>query len=59
MTNIKWQFKDGKATATYQVNQRIDEGMDSAATKTAKLFGLKWYAQGYNFITGIRDVCFD
>ncbi|MCH7557725.1 MAG: hypothetical protein IIB56_09755 [Planctomycetes bacterium] len=37
----------------------IDEGLDHIIELNAKAHGLKWYAQGYDFVVGVRSVCFD
>ena len=48
-----------KVAFTYRVETRISEVNDRKIKEYAKKNNLKWYAQGYNFITGVRDICFD
>ncbi len=48
-----------KVTFTYKVEAGISEVNDRRIKKYAKKNNLKWYAQGYNFTTGVRDLCFD
>lgn len=39
--------------------QEPDEVLDKQIEMALERIGFKWYAQGYNFITGERDVCFE
>ncbi len=55
----KWHFGSEHIKATYKTAKRIDEETDKEINKAAELFGLKWYAQGFDFTTGVRDICFD
>ena len=37
----------------------IDKKLDKKIISAMKSKGLKWYAQGKNHITNVRDICFD
>ena len=38
---------------------KIDKILDEKIISCFKKAGFKWYAQGFNLITNIRDICFD
>ena len=57
--NFKWFFNEGKVKITYKVPEVINEFADNAITGIAGLLGLEWYAQGVDYTTGVRDICFD
>jgi len=38
---------------------QLDEDVDDLIRNTLEGIGAKWYAQGYNFTTNERDICFD
>ena len=37
----------------------IDRSMDGIINLNAKAHKLKWYAQGFNFVDNVRNICFD
>ncbi len=39
--------------------QGYDEGIDQKITKSLESAGLEFTGQGYNHITGERDICFE
>ncbi len=55
----KWHFSLERVKATYKTVKLIDEETDKEIKELAALYGLKWYAQGVDFTTGVRDICFD
>lgn len=50
---------DKKITAKFIYDGKPDDSTDAQIKKVAKSAGMVWYAQGYNFETNQRDVCFD
>lgn len=56
---MKKKIKMCKIKVTYKVEERINADMDETIKKQITGIGGKWYAQGMNTRTGIRDICFD
>ncbi len=50
-------MREMKIKVTY--NKRIDIELDKKIRKFFQSLGYKWYAQGTDFSTGIRDICFE
>lgn len=49
MENIKIFYK----------SEKVEKDFDNAIEKFLKPLGFKWWASGYNFVEGIRDLAFD
>jgi hypothetical protein len=60
---VQWEFFPTTVKASYKTplvpGEMRDLQLDEEIKIKAKELGLRWYAQGYNFITSIRDICFD
>lgn len=50
---------NGKTTAKFSYDGKIDAGRDRVINLFAKSHKLKWYAQGYSVESDERDICFD
>lgn len=48
-----------KVNVSYKLPEGIDEKMDQTIINALESVGLKWYAQGYSFESGERDIAFD
>ena len=46
-----------KIKVTY--NGNLDKELDSEIRSAIEGIGGEWYAQGFDFTTNIRDICFD
>lgn len=46
-------------TVTYKIKDRLSETVDKRIGEIINSIGGVWYAQGRNYTTGIRDICFD
>ncbi len=44
---------------TVEYDGPIDPRLEKMYTDAAKACGWKWYAQGYDLMTGVRDIAFD
>ena len=42
----------------YKVRQGADREIDMAITEAMRDLGYKWYAQGFDLTTGVRDICY-
>ena len=56
---VRWDHTSDRVVASYKSDKRVDSATDKEILHQAKSDGLEWYAEGYNFITGVRDICFD
>ncbi len=48
-----------KIKVTYETNGKVDRDIDSAIQEKIASIGGKWYAQGMELRTHVRDICFD
>jgi hypothetical protein len=50
-------MEDGTLKVMY--NGELNTKLDEALKKCIEKFDYKWYAQGTNLITGVRDIVFE
>lgn len=49
----------GKLRIEYKILERVDNDLDRRIENFAEGLGFRWWASGFDFETGYRDICFE